>query len=264
LGKEDNKEPLSLRCKRVQKEKIGPSIFGNGVLAEKGSYKASSHEVRQREGNEKAACIMERELTKIRQEWVCSQCGCPFDTPGCTLDGLTINEIMQHLNTMRGQTFAKHVCTRAANVSDDAVVVESVADILERELHTVIAEWLIRVEKEPDLMSIPMIQEERTGHLPQLLHDVVARLRLRAGIKAPVSKAAAEHGELRHKQGYTVAMAVQESRLLQVSIFSTLHKSVERLKMSLLLSDVATIADEVDAQLKEQMVRFMAEEKVKP
>jgi hypothetical protein len=55
-------------------------------------------------------------------------------------------------------------------------------------------------------------------------------------------------------------MAVQESRLLQVSIFSTLHKSVERLKMSLLLPDVATIADEVDAQLKEQMMGFMAED----
>jgi hypothetical protein len=141
-----------------------------------------------------------------------------------------------------------------------AVVVESVADILERELPTVIGEWLIRVEEEPDLMSIPMNHEGRTGHLPQLLHDVIARLRLHAGINAPTSKAAADHGYLRHKQGYTVAMAIQESRLLQVSIFSTLHKSVEHLEMSLLLPDVATIADEVDAQLKEQMLRFMAED----
>jgi len=69
-----------------------------------------SHEVCQREGNEKAACIMERELTKIRQEWVCSQCGCAFYTSGCTLDGLTIKEIMQHLNAMREQAFAEHVC----------------------------------------------------------------------------------------------------------------------------------------------------------
>ena len=216
------------------------------------------------ERNERIPFVKARELIEIRHEWVCSQCEREFYNPGCILTGLTLDEIIQYVKKFREQAFARHVCTRAPSASGGAVVVESVADILERELHTVIAEWLIRVEKEPDLMSIPMIQEERTGHLPQLLHDVVARLRLRAGIKAPVSKAAAEHGELRHKQGYTVAMAVQESRLLQVSIFSTLHKSVERLKMSLLLSDVATIADEVDAQLKEQMVRFMAEEKVKP
>jgi len=195
--------------------------------------------------------FVKRELIEIGQEWVCSLCGRQFYNPGGDLTGLTPDEVIQHVKKFREQAFAEHVCPGAAKVSDGAVVVESVADILERELQSVIGEWLIRVEKEPDLMSIPMIQEERTGHLPQLLHDVVARLRLRAGIKAPVSKATAEHGELRHKQGYTVAMAVQESRLLQVSIFSTLHKNGEHLETSLLLPDVATIADVVDAQLKE-------------
>jgi hypothetical protein len=53
-------------------------------------------------------------------------------------------------------------------------------------------------------------------------------------------------------------MAVEESRLLQVSIFSMLHKDVKRLEFSKLLPDVVTIADEVDAQLKQQMLRFMA------
>src|ERR1700687_2846626 len=202
---------------------------------------------------------MARELIEVRQEWVCSQCGCVFYNPGCILTGLTLKEIVQLLEKTREQAFAKHVCTGATNVSGGAAVVESAADILEREVHAVIEEWLIRVEKEPDLMSISMTPEERTGHLPRLLHDVIARLRLDAGMKAPISKAAAEHGNLRRKQGYTVAMMVEESRLLQISIFSPLQKSVEHLEMSLLLPDVATMADEVDAQLKEQMLRFMAE-----
>src|SRR6202048_3419226 len=124
-----------------------------------------------------------------------------------------------------------------------ADVVESVADILERELHTVIEEWLLRVEKDSELMRIPMNRKDRTGHLPDLLHDVITRLRLHAGTKAPVSKAAEHHGDLRPKQGYTVAMAVQESRLLQVTIFSTLHKSVKNLEFSTLLPDVVTLAD---------------------
>jgi hypothetical protein len=135
---------------------------------------------------------------------------------------------------------------------------ESVPDILERELPAVIQDWLARVEKEADLTSIALTFEERTGHLPQLLHDVIARLRLDAGTKAPISEAAAIHGDLRRKQGYTVALAVEESRLLQVSIFSMLHKNVKRLDFSTLLPDVVIIADEVDAQLKQQMLRFMA------
>jgi hypothetical protein len=140
----------------------------------------------------------------------------------------------------------------------DTASIESVADIIERELQSVIVDWLARVEQEPDLKCIPLSFEQRTGHLPYLLHDVIARLRLDTGTKAPISKAAAEHGDLRRKQGYTVAMAVEESRLLQVTIFSTLHKNVKNLEFSMLLPDVVTIADEVDAQLKEQMLRFMA------
>jgi hypothetical protein len=136
--------------------------------------------------------------------------------------------------------------------------IESVADILERELQTLIQEWLMRVEQEPDLMRIPLNFEERTGHLPHLLHDVISRLRLDAGTKAPISKAASDHGDLRRRQGYTVAMAVEESRLLQVCIFTTLHRNVKQLEFSALLPNVVTIADEVDAQLKEQMLRFMA------
>jgi hypothetical protein len=139
-----------------------------------------------------------------------------------------------------------------------AVAPETVAVILERELNHLINDWLHRVDQEPDLTRIPLNYEERTGHLPHLLHDVISRLRLDAGTKAPISEAAAIHGDLRYKQGYTVAMAVEESRLLQVSIFSMLHKNAKHLEFSTLLPDIVTIADEVDAQLKQQMLRFMA------
>ena len=153
---------------------------------------------------------------------------------------------------------------RTSGLSDDvtggsvSVSVESVADILDREVQSVIVDWLLRVEKEPDLTCIPLNFEERTGHLPKLLHDVIARLRLEAGTKAPISEAAGFHGDLRHQQGYTVAMVVEESRLFQVTIFTTLHTNVKHLEFSMLLPDVVIIADEVDAQLKQQMLRFMA------
>jgi hypothetical protein len=151
----------------------------------------------------------------------------------------------------------------AAKANGGAATIESVADILDRELQSVIVDWLARVEQEPDLKSVPLNFEERTGHLPHLLHDVIKRLRLDAGAKAPISKAAAEHGDLRRKQGYTVAMAVEESRLLQVTIFSTLQKNIENLQLSMLLPDVVKIADEVDAQLKEQTLCFMAADAAK-
>jgi hypothetical protein len=139
-----------------------------------------------------------------------------------------------------------------------AATMETVADILERELQPMIEEWLARVEKEQELTQIKLNHDERTGHLPFLMNDVISRLRLDAGTKAPISMAAGAHGELRHKQGYSVVMLVEESRLLQVSIFTTLHENVSCVEFNALLPNVVTIADEVDAQLKEQMLRFMA------
>ena len=151
----------------------------------------------------------------------------------------------------------KPVKSAGGKGSGGAATIESVADILERETQPLIEGWLSRVEKESDLMHIPLNHDERTGHLPHLIHDVIKRLRLDGGTKAPISKAAADHGDLRRKQGYTVAMMVEESRLLEVSIFTALQNATQ-LEFGALLPDVATIADEVDAQLKEQMLRFMA------
>jgi hypothetical protein len=44
----------------------------------------------------------------------------------------------------------------------------------------------------------------------------------------------------------------------QASIITVLHNNVTQLEFNTLLPDVGTIADEVEAQLKEQMLRFMA------
>jgi RsbT co-antagonist protein rsbRD N-terminal domain len=150
-----------------------------------------------------------------------------------------------------------------AGGSAGEAVIESVADILERDLDSIIQEWLLRVNKEPELTAIPLSFEDRTGHLPQLLRDVIVRLRLNDETKAEISQAATHHGDLRAQQGYTVAMAVEESRLLQVSIFTTLHKSQSHLEFETVLPSVVTIADEVDAQLKQQMLRFMASDAAK-
>ena len=152
---------------------------------------------------------------------------------------------------------------RVAGGNAGTATIESVADILERDLDDVIQEWIIRVDKETELTAIPLNFEDRTGHLPQLLRDVIVRLRLDDGTKAPISQAAAHHGDLRAQQGYTVAMAVEESRLLQVSIFTMLHKSQSHLEFETVLPAVVVIADEVDAQLKQQMLRFMAADAVK-
>jgi CheY-like chemotaxis protein len=134
---------------------------------------------------------------------------------------------------------------------------ERVADILERDLEPTIQNWMSSVEHTEELTAISLNYQERTGHLPLLLGDLVRRLRLAPNAKVPISSAARKHGILRREQGYTVASVVEESRILQVSIFNTLQKNLQSVQFSNVLLDVMTIADEVDSQLKQATLAFM-------
>jgi len=110
---------------------------------------------------------------------------------------------------------------------------ESVASILEHDLDATIQDWMELVEHDEELTCIPLSFEDRTGHLPNLIADLVNRLRLPPTAKANISMAAREHGDLRRKQGYTAAMVVEESRILQVSIFNTLQNNLRRVDFSM-------------------------------
>jgi len=135
--------------------------------------------------------------------------------------------------------------------------IETVATVLERELRPTIARWMKRVDGVPDLTKIPLSEEQRMGHLPQLIEDLITRLRLKKGEEMPETTSAHNHGKVRFDQGYSVPMMVEESRLLQVSLFETLHLNQKSLDTNILLEDVMTIADECDAQLKHTVETFM-------
>jgi DNA-binding response OmpR family regulator len=138
---------------------------------------------------------------------------------------------------------------------------QRVAAILQRCMPGVVEDWLGRAKQAKELNHLQLSDEERTGHLPKLVEDLIVRLR-KAGTNtkdsdAVFSTSAVAHGMLRFLQGYTPAMLVHESRILQVTLFGTLQSNLSLLDFSLLLPDVMTIADEVDAQLTQSMDGYM-------
>jgi DNA-binding response OmpR family regulator len=138
---------------------------------------------------------------------------------------------------------------------------ERVAEILQRCRGLIVEDWLMRVKKNNELSRVALSDQERTGYLPKLIDDLILRLRsphitLQEG-SFIASPAAVAHGKLRRSQGYTSAMLVQDSRILQVMLFGTLQKNLGALDFSLLLPDVMTIADEVDSQLTQAMEGYM-------
>ena len=134
---------------------------------------------------------------------------------------------------------------------------ERVAEILQRCTSLIVEDWLTNVKKSKDLKSVSLSDQERTGYLPKLIDDLILRLRsphitIQEG-DSVCSAAAVAHGKMRRLQGYTSAMLVHDSRILQVTLFGTLQKNLGALDFSLLLPDVMTIADEVDSQLTQAM-----------
>jgi DNA-binding response OmpR family regulator len=139
---------------------------------------------------------------------------------------------------------------------------QSVSSILKSCSDIVVRNWLARAKLAPELNHLDLKDEDRTGHLPKLIEDLVRRLNRPitgspGDSDATFSTAAVLHGELRHAQGYTPEMLVHESRILLVTLFETLKDNMNALDFSLLLPDVMTIADEVDAQLTQTMGSYM-------
>jgi CheY-like chemotaxis protein len=139
--------------------------------------------------------------------------------------------------------------------------IEDVATIPERESKTTVEDWYRRAERDSSVITIQLERSERCAHLPAVFRDLVHRLRhpLPLGTHALISAPAAEHGRMRRRQGYTAAMLVEESRMLQVSIFQTLQNNLQSVGFSLLLVDVMAIADEVDSQLAQAMTSYITE-----
>jgi DNA-binding response OmpR family regulator len=144
----------------------------------------------------------------------------------------------------------KRVARRPSNT-------ERVASILERDALTTIANWLSAVKTDDELSHIRLSNEQRTGHLPQLIRELIHRLRVPRSLGTKqASEGAVLHGKARRSQGYSLPMIIEESRILQVSIFNTLQTNLSVVDFSLLLIDIMTIADEVDSQLKQTIVSF--------
>lgn len=136
---------------------------------------------------------------------------------------------------------------------------ETVASILERDAPITIQRWLSRVKQTEELTFLPLSEQERTFHLPEIMNNIAARLRKTRVIEAIASpsSAAVAHGQLRYRQGYTAPLMVQESRILQVCIFETIQRNLASVDFSVLLADIMLIADEVDSQLTQSVDGFL-------
>jgi hypothetical protein len=139
---------------------------------------------------------------------------------------------------------------------------ERVGVMLRRCAGGIVEGWLARATQSSELNVVPLSDEQRAVHVPRLVEDIALRLSRSSDAMedsdAIFSAAAVAHGKLRYLQGYTPTMLVDESRILEVTVFGMLQSNLNSLDFSLLLSDVKAIADEVDEQLTQSIGGYIA------
>jgi hypothetical protein len=142
---------------------------------------------------------------------------------------------------------------------EGAIRKESVASILESDATITIERWLARARITEEFTDLAITDEKRTEYLPEIIKDIVVRLRKVRTIEmiGVRSSGAVAHGRLRFRQGYTAPMIVEEARLLELSLYETIQRNLARLDFGAVIPDIMLIADEVDSQLTQTIDSFL-------
>jgi DNA-binding NarL/FixJ family response regulator len=133
--------------------------------------------------------------------------------------------------------------------------VELVATVIERERAAITEKWLAKMKEAGSLATVPLSVEAQTGHLPELLNEIIYRLQYPQplGLMTLFSMASLQHGARRRRQGFRSPVLVEEARALQVALFQAIQDNVGRMDLSQLPGTLMAIADEVNAQLLQSL-----------
>ncbi len=119
--------------------------------------------------------------------------------------------------------------------------------------------FLRRVQEHPELLAIELPDAERTAHVPEVIGELINRVRSgRENMSEAGRSAALRYGRARFEQGYTIPMLIAEARLLQRVITTMLQANLSRLDLSTLIPDLIHIGESFDAFLEIAVREFPA------
>jgi len=142
--------------------------------------------------------------------------------------------------------------------------VEPVATVLERERPAITQAWLAKMRETDSFAVIPLNATEQSVDLPEMLNEIVYRLRYPQplGLMTLFSMASLQHGARRRRQGFRSPVLVEEARALQVALFQALQNNVGKIDLSQLPGTLMAVADEVNAQLLQSLAGYENEKPV--
>jgi YesN/AraC family two-component response regulator len=133
-------------------------------------------------------------------------------------------------------------------------VVKRVCEILEQHAESIAADWLQRTRQSQELAAASISDQERSGHIPALLSILVRELRDNQISATPeFVESAAQHGIARRRQGASIPMVIEETRILRDAIAGCVQQNLLVVDISTLITDMVRINNILDAQIRESV-----------
>jgi ActR/RegA family two-component response regulator len=132
-------------------------------------------------------------------------------------------------------------------------------EFLRQHEQEIVGRTLAAMKGHPRLSAVRLTEQQRTDHIPLIIHQTAEQLES-GSLNQPTDKmleAGAQHGEQRRKQGYTLPMVIDDTRVLVAAIYEVLQDNMMRLDLSTLMRSLSRLNDTLDAHLQEAVQAFM-------
>jgi YesN/AraC family two-component response regulator len=139
-----------------------------------------------------------------------------------------------------------------------SVPLKSISAIIRENQEQIIERWLTHCRSNPELSRAAASQHGRVDHLPRLLLEIADRIENHPEKPSRVAvAAAADHGILRHEQGYTIPMLLVEASILQKTIAGLLQERLLSIDVSTLIPDMQQMSEAVNCAVETSVRAYL-------
>ncbi len=138
-----------------------------------------------------------------------------------------------------------------------AIMAERLNEVIAKNRDSIVESWFEAVEAHPELQKIPLPREERIDHLPSVLDELVRPMDPEKEAQPSSRSAAYEHGETRRKQGYTIPMLLEETRILHRVVADCMQQNLLSIDVSNLIPDLIEVHDRMQSMLQYSLDPFL-------
>ncbi|MGI9103409.1 MAG: response regulator [Terriglobales bacterium] len=133
------------------------------------------------------------------------------------------------------------------------------ATFLHDHMESIRTRTLALMKSHRKLGALPLSDEERVDHIPELLKYVVRTIESGNGdsLSEQSRALAAAHGRARRRHGYTIAMIVDDTRVLEQAIYDLVQEGLLELDLSHLITDLRKLNDSLENKLQESLNAYL-------